>query len=202
MIRSNKGIIVWVVLLSGLLLFAGCAAQKSKPTPTPPPRPRQPAQCVPEWEINPPSAEDGVYGTGLAQLQMAALSKKTADARARDEVVQAIQVKVQTMMKDFMQQSGIGEQAQSLQFSQSVSKQIASHVLYGCKIVKRKVCPDGTWHSLALWPMNQSAELKKEIADQTKSLIKNEYALYNEFKAKNGFEDLQKELDKLDFSEE
>jgi hypothetical protein len=199
MIRTNKGISVWVVLLSGLLLFAGCAAQKPKPTPPPPPP--QPAQCIPEWQVNPPSAEDGVYGAGLAKMQMAALSKKTADARARDEVVQAIQVKVQTMMKDFMQQSGIGEQAQALQFSQSVSKQIASHVLYGCKIVKRKVCPDGTWHSLALWPMNQSAELKKEIADQTKSLVKNEYALYNEFKAKNGFEDLQKELDKLDFSE-
>jgi hypothetical protein len=33
-------------------------------------------------------------------------------------------------------------------------------------------------------------------------LVKNEYALFNEFKAKNGFEELQKELDKLDFSEE
>jgi hypothetical protein len=157
--------------------------------------------CIPEWQMNPPSTEDGVYGFGAANTQNARLSKKTADSIARDEVVQAIQIKVQTMMKNFMQQAGIGEQVQGLQFSQSVSKQISPYVLYYCKIVKRKVCPNGTWHSLALWPMNKASELKKEIADQTKDLAKNEYALYNEFKAKNGFEDLQKEIDKLDFTE-
>lgn len=197
MVRLQKGIVILAVLLSGALLFAGCASQQPKPE-----QPVEQAQCIPEWQINPPAAEDGVYGTGIAKMQAASLSKKTADARARDEVTQSIQVKVQTMMKDFLQQSGIGEEAQALQFSQSVSKQISSQVLYGCKIVKRKVCPDGTWHSLALWPMNQASELKNEIASQTKDLVKNEYALYNEFKAKNGFEELQKELDQLDFSEE
>jgi len=65
-----------------------------------------------------------------------------------------------------MQQAGIGEGAQSLQFSESVSKAVASHVLYGCKIVKREVCPDGTWHSLALWPIGNAEALKKEINDQ------------------------------------
>jgi ribosomal protein S20 len=158
------------------------------------------ASCIPEWEINPPAAEDGVYGTGIAKMQMEALSKKTADSRARDEVVQAIQTKVSTMMKDFMQQAGIGDAAQSLQFSQSVSSQVSSQVLYGCKVVKRHVCPDGTWHSLALWPMNQADALKKAIADQTKKAAENEYALYNEFKAKQGFESLEKELDKLDLT--
>ena len=199
MFRLQKGMILLAVLLSGMIFFAGCAAQKPKPKPGPPP---EQAQCIPGWQVNPPSAEDGIYGTGIAKMQMASLSKKTSDARARDEVVQAIQIKVQTMMKDFLQQAGIGEQAQALQFSQSVSKQISSHVLYGCKIVKRKICPDGTWHSLALWPKNAASELKNEIASQAKDLVKNEYALYNEFKAKNGFEELQKELDKLDFSEE
>jgi hypothetical protein len=200
MIKLEKGMIVFAILLSSVLFFAGCASQKAKPTAPPPPP--QPAQCIPEWQVNPPSAEDGIYGAGIAKMQMASLSKKTADARARDEVVQAIQIKVQTMMKDFLQQAGIGEEAQALQFSQSVSKQISSQVLYGCKIVKRKICADGTWHSLALWPMNQSSELKNEIATQAKDLVKNEYALYNEFKAKNGFEELQKELDQLDFGEE
>jgi ribosomal protein S20 len=157
--------------------------------------------CIPEWEVNPPSAEDGLYGSGIAKMQDAALSKKTADARARDEVTMAIQTKVETMMKDFMQQAGIGDAGQALQLSQSVSKQISSQVLYGCKVVKRHVCPDGTWHALALWPMDQAGALKKSINDQTKNLVKNEYALYNEFKAKNGFDDLQKELDKLDFTE-
>jgi hypothetical protein len=198
MMKGKKGILVLGIIIIGGLLIMACATQ---PGPKPV-TPAEQAQCIPEWEVNPPSAEDGLYGSGLAKMQMASLSKKTADQRARDEVVMAIRVKVQTMMKDFMQQSGIGEQAQALQFSESVSKAIASHVLYGCKIVKRQVCPDGTWHSLALWPIGGADTLKKEINNQTKKLVKNEQALYNEFKAKKGFEELQKELDKLNFTEE
>jgi hypothetical protein len=194
----QKGLIVSAMLLSIVWLFAACAT----PQPKPPKPAQEQAQCVPEWQINPPSAEDGIYGTGLAKMQTASLSKKAADARARDEVALAIEVKVQTMFKDFLQESGIGQGAQALQFVSSVSKQISSNVLNGCKIVKRKVCADGTWHSLALYSSNQADELKNEIANQTKNSIKNEYALYNEFKAKNGFEELQKELDKLDLSAE
>jgi ribosomal protein S20 len=196
MMKAKNGIMALFAVLAIAMLLTACAT-----TPAPPPGPAPEAACVPEWEVNPPSAEDGLYGSGIAKMQDAALSKKTADARARDEVTMAIQTKVETMMKDFMQQAGIGDAAQALQLSMSVSKQISSQVLYGCKVVKRQVCPDGTWHSLALWPMDQAGALKKAINDQTKSLVKNEYALYNEFKAKNGFEDLQKELDKLDFTE-
>jgi LPP20 lipoprotein len=186
-----------IIMMSGFLITA-CASTPpgAEPVMTP-----EQAQCIPDWTVNPPSAEDGIYGNGQAKMQIASLSKKAADQRARDEIVSSIEIKVSTMVKDFMQQSGIGDAAQALQFSQSVSKGVSSHVLYGCKIVKRKVCPDGTWHSLALWPISNAEKLKKEINDQSKKLVKNEYALYNEFKAKNGFQDLQKELDKLDFTE-
>jgi len=195
--RKERFLVLGILMICGFMVLSCAAApQNAKPVMTP-----EQAQCVPDWEVNPPSAEDGLYGSGLAKMQIAAQSKKAADQRARDEVVLAIRVKVSTMIKDFMQQSGIGDAAQALQFSQSVSKGVASHVLYGCKIIKRKVCPDGTWHSLALFPMDKADQLKKEIASQTKKQVKNEYALYNEFKAKNGFQDLQKELDKLDFTE-
>jgi hypothetical protein len=197
MMNGKQRILVLGIFIMSSLLIMACATPQGPQSVSP----AEEAQCIPEWEVNPPAAEDGIYGSGLAKMQIAAQSKKASDQRARDEVVMTIEVKVQTMIKDFMQQSGIGEAAQSLQFSESVSKGISSHVLYGCKIIKRKVCPDGTWHSLALWPIGNANQLKNEINNQTKKLVKNEYALYNEFKAKNGFEDLQKELDKLDFSE-
>ena len=195
--NGKQRILVLGIIILGAFLVMACATPKGAE----PVMSTEQVQCIPEWEMNPPSAEDGVYGSGLAKMNMASLSKTSADQRARQEVVMAIEVKVQAMVKDFMQQSGIGDAAQALQFSQSVSKGISSQVLQGCKIVKRKVCPDGTWHSLALWPIGNANQLKKEINNQSKKLVKNEYALYNEFKAKNGFENLQKELDKLDFSE-
>lgn len=196
--NGKQRFLVLGIIAMGFFLIMACAQTPKMAEPVMSP---EQVQCIPDWTVNPPSAEDGVYGSGLAKMNQQAMSKTTADQRARQEVVQAIEVKVSSMVKDFMQQSGIGDAAQALQFSQSVSKGISSHVLNGCKIVKRKVCPDGTWHSLALWPIGNANELKKEINDKTKNLVKNEYALYNEFKSKNGFEDLQKELDKLDFTE-
>ncbi len=193
---KQRFLVLGIIVMSGLLIMACAKAPMVQPGPT-----VEETQCIPDWTVNPPSAEDGVYGSGLAKMNQPAMSKTSADQRARQEVVMVIEVKVQAMVKDFMQQSGIGDAAQSLQFAQSVGKGISSHVLNGCKIVKRKVCPDGTWHSLALWPIGNANELKKEIDNQTKKQVKNEVALYNEFKAKNGFEDLQKELDKLDFTE-
>ena len=158
------------------------------------------ATCAPDWFLEPPTAEDAIYGVGVAKMQNLSLAKKTAEARARDDIAFTIKTKVGAMMKDFMQQAGIGDDAQSLQLSQSVSKQIASVVLQGCKITKRKSCPEGMY-SLAQWSAGQSQMIKQMVADQTKKLVKNEYALYNEFKAKQGFDALQQELDKLDLTE-
>lgn len=194
--KGKQRFLVLGIIMSIFLIMACATAEKPQPAPTP-----EEAQCIPDWTVNPPSAEDGVYGSGLAKMNQAAMSKTSADQRARQEVVMAIEVKVQAMVKDFMQQSGIGDAGQSLQFAQSVSKGISSHVLHGCKIVKRKVCEDGTWHSLALWPIGNANELKKEINNKAKKAAQNKEALYNEFKAKNGFAELQKELDKLDFTE-
>jgi len=194
--KGKQRFLVLGIIMSVFLIMACATTKEPQPAPTP-----EEAQCIPDWTVNPPSAEDGVYGSGLAKMNQAAMSKTSADQRARQEVVMAIEVKVQAMVKDFMQQSGIGDAGQSLQFAQSVSKGISSHVLHGCKIVKRKVCEDGTWHSLALWPIGNANELKKEINNKAKKAAQNKEALYNEFKAKNGFADLQKELDKLDFTE-
>jgi LPP20 lipoprotein len=196
MMKGKQRFLVLGIIMSVFLIMACATTQKPQPAPTP-----EEAQCIPDWTVNPPSAEDGVYGSGLAKMNQAAMSKTSADQRARQEVVMAIEVKVQAMVKDFMQQSGIGDAAQSLMFASSVSKGISSQVLHGCKIVKRKVCSDGTWHSLALWPIGNANELKKEINNKAKKEAQNKEALYNEFKAKNGFADLQKELDKLDFTE-
>jgi ribosomal protein S20 len=193
---KQRILVLGIIIMGGLLIMACATPQGAQPVATP-----EQVQCIPEWTLNPPSAEDGVYGSGLAKLIMASQAKQAADHEARNEVAKVIEVKVQSMLKRFMQQSGIGDAGQALQFSQTVSKEITSQVLQGCKIVKRKVCPDGTWHSLALWPIGNANQLKNEINNQAKNQVKNEVALYNEFKAKNGFEDLQKELDKLDFTE-
>jgi len=198
-LSMKVSIIKWTIFTILLLTFVACQTPQSQQQSFSQ-QSQELAQCAPDWFLTPPTAEDAIYGTGNAKMQNMALAKKAADSRARDEIAMTIQTKIGTMMKDFMQQAGIGDDAQSLQLSQSVSKQVASVVLNGCKIINRKVCPEGMY-SLATWSAAQSEQIKNMVKEQTKNLVKNEYALYNEFKAKQGFDSLDKELEKLDFTE-
>lgn len=153
--------------------------------------------CVPDWIINPLSAEDAIYGSGQAKMRLPSLSQQTADGNARNEIALSIQVRVESMLKTFMQESGI-ENAQALNFAQSVSKQVAAETLNFSKIEKRHICPDGTYYSLAVLPLGASQKLKETLLKNAANAIHNEEALYNEFKAKNALDELTKEVDRLE----
>ncbi|MCD6099637.1 MAG: hypothetical protein DRP91_01840 [Candidatus Neomarinimicrobiota bacterium] len=157
-------------------------------------RPVADVEEIPEWYLNPPVAEDAIYGSGDAVKQSLALAKEAADARARDAVARAIEVKVSNMLKNFMQESGLAEDAEALEFTESVSKQVANTVLRGCKITKRTVKTEGRlYHVYSLAEYNLNS-LIQETLDQARK----HKALYNEAKARLGFEELEKEIQKLE----
>ena len=156
-------------------------------------------QDIPDWFLNPPKAEDAIYGVGSAKKASQSLAKSAADARAREEIARAIEVKVQTMFKNFQQESGIGENAQALEFVQNVSKQIANATLTGTQIEKRYAAKDGTIYTLMSYSMS---EVKKQAKEKMKTNIHNEEALYNEFKAKQAFDALDTEIDKMSGKED
>jgi len=148
---------------------------------------------VPEWYVNPPQAEDAFYDAGGALLVDMELAKKAADASARDAIATTIDTKVSTMLKNFMQQSGMGQDAEALKFVSNVSKQVSDVSLRGCKIVKREIKIEGSsYHAYSL------AEYSlKSLIQETLDVARKEKALYNEAKANLGFEELEKEIQKL-----
>ncbi len=148
---------------------------------------------IPEWYLNTPSAEDAIYGAGDASKKSLALAKKVADARARDQVSSTIETKVNNMVKDFLQESGLGQDAEALEFSSSVSKQVSANVLNFCEIVKREVkTEDGGYHAYSLAKYNLNS-----MINETKKAANRQKALYNEAKANLSFDELEKEIDKL-----
>jgi hypothetical protein len=182
-------------------LFSLTACQTPNVPYTSPTSQGQQAQCIPEWVKNPKDHPDAVYGTGEANLRNHALTMDAADGRARRQIVKTIKTKIDARFKDFMQESGVGDDAQSLQFVESISRHISSETLHGCKIVKREFCPDGTIWSLAMLPIGEVQKIKSITKQKTKDFVMNKKALYNEFKAKQAFDSFQKELDTMDFSE-
>ena len=92
------------------------------------------------------------------------------------------------MLKDFMQESGIGETAQALEFTEVVTKQVASNVLKGSVITTNGTyfSKDGSVWVLVSYPLNSVRENSLTVA---KSAAREE-ALYNEFKASQAFKEL------------
>ncbi|MCK9244074.1 MAG: LPP20 family lipoprotein [Candidatus Marinimicrobia bacterium] len=178
-----KKLLVFVLLISVALFTVNCGGKK----------PKAKMDDIPEWYLNPPQAEDAIYQAGDAVKTSMALAKDAADARARDAIARTIELKVTNMMKDFMQQSGLGEDSEALEFTSNVSKQVANTVLRGCMIVKREMKTEGSnYHGYSLAEYNLNS-LVQEALDEARK----QKALYNEAKANLSFEELEREIEKL-----
>ena len=179
-----KRILILVVLIPLVLMLVSCGGGK----------PKAKMQDIPDWYLNPPQAEDVLYEAGDAAKMSMALAKEASDSRARDGIARAIEVKVSNMLKNFMQQSGMGEDADALEFTSSVSKQVANTVLRGCRITKREMKVEGSqYHSYSLAEYNLNS-----LIQETLNQAKKQKSLYNEAKANLSFDDLEKEIDKLE----
>jgi len=179
-----KKLVVLFALLGVVLMMVNCGGGK----------PPAKVNDIPKWYLNPPQTEDAIYEAGDAAKQSMGLAKEAADARARDAISRTIEVKVSNMLKNFMQESGIGEDAEALEFTSSVSKQISNNVLNGARIVKREMKTEGTlYHAYSLAEYNLNS-----LIQETLSEAKKQKALYNEAKANLSFDDLEKEIQKLE----
>ncbi len=157
-------------------------------------KPKAKMQDIPEWYLNPPQAEDVIYEAGDAAKMSMALAKESADARARDGISRAIELKVSNMLKNFMQQSGMGVDAEALEFTSSVSKQVANTVLRGCRISKREMKTEGSlYHAYSLAEYNLNSLIQESLNEARK-----QKALYNEAKANLSFDQLEQEIEKLE----
>jgi len=168
-----------------LMVLVGCAGPGSGSTE------ERGSSDMPDWFLVPPTAEDALYGVGQAKKQNPSLARQTATARARTEISQAVNVKVSSMLKDFMQESGVGDNAQALEFSESVTKQVTSNALEGSVVKEAYVAKDGTMFILVDYPL---ASMRQDALNAAKK----EEALYNEFKAQQGFDALEQEIGKLE----
>jgi len=175
--RFVGGVVVLALVAS--VSLQNCASSRSGSTE------ESGMKDVPEWFLTPPEAEDAIYGVGMALKQNPSLARKAAIARAREEVASTVNTKVSSMLKDFMQESGVGENAQALEFTQNVTKQVTSVSLEGSKVKEVYPAKDGTFYVLVEYPLDQ-------LRQKTLNAVQNEEALYNEFKAQQGFDALEK----------
>jgi uncharacterized lipoprotein YmbA len=188
-----------LLIVAGLLV-AGCAGPKPQVAQAPAEVQAQKNDSeIPDFVLNPPQEAGVLYGTGIAEQQSAQLAKETADLRARKEIATILGQKISTMLKDFLGQAGLGTQAEVTELSQSVTRAITNTELVGVTITKRAYIK-GKMYSLAKYPLDDSA--RKLITDAVSNTLSSKQALLSQFRAKQGFEELDKELDKMKTDEQ
>ena len=170
------------------LFLIGCAGSKSGTSED-----MKMGRDVPKWAGG-QTAEDAFYGVGFAKKQNPALAKKAAAARARTEISESVNIKVTSMMKDFMQESGIGETAQALEFTESVTKQVTSNSLQGSVIEDTYFANDGSVWVLVAYSLDNT---RKNALNAAKAANREE-ALYNEFKSSQSFKEMDTAVQSLD----
>ena len=165
-----------------LLTLWGCAGgSRSGST-------EQTSSDEPQWWFNPSISETHYYGFGQAKKQNPSLAQKVAKQRARQSISDDVKSSIVSEIRDYMQESGLGENAQALEFSENTTVSLSNNVLQGAIGDKYYKGKDGTVYIRVSYA-------KDAVSKGIINAAKREEALYNEFKAGQAFDRMDKKLD-------
>ncbi|MCL2320303.1 MAG: hypothetical protein FWC45_09475 [Treponema sp.] len=174
---------IFSVLILGLVFFAfGCKSSPKVSDPTMPP-----------W-VNEQPPQGMLWGIGVSSNVQQQMRLTMSDAGARQDLARQIQTLAQGMVTDYAREAGGINQTAALQFTESVSRQIAQANLQGAVRDLLWTTPDGK----TLWTRLKMSkdDAAKTIADQAQKAIESEASRYAEFKAMDALKMMDYELQK------
>ena len=177
-----------------ILLLAGCGG-KTQPAPSVADctYPDASDQVAPGWICDEPVAGVELSAVGYAQKSAAGVSfmKQMAVADARVQLAQTFKVHVNNMIKQYAETTGAADSETVDQVNTSVSKLITSETLIGSRLFKSKVGPTGSMYVIVGLDSNN---VQKAAEDSIKSSMKNDEALWQQFKANKAQDELAAEI--------
>jgi len=184
-----------IFLLTSMVAFVVSCGSKPSPAPGPVDMPSQPKAAnpvtptdLPDWYINTPEEDDTyIYGTGDATSRKMNIAISKATQSAQTMISTRIQATVQSQVKNFSQEAGMDENTQVVEFYQEASKTVTNNTMSGLQVLKKYpyMMPGGSYHAYVLVGLKKDA-VNKALVNQ----IKDDKALYAEFKASQAFKDL------------
>ena len=184
----KKVLCLLAVILTAGLLVVSCGSTSGGKTPIG-------AEGVPqpEWvrKLREPTS-DTIYFRGEGR------DGKTVTARqasARAAALQALadwkEAKVVTAVEDYVNESGETGNTQSLERLQNGIMSVAKTNISGLREVESWIAADGHYVILYSYPIN---DFRNDFKSATNAFVRNESALYAEFKAEQFFNKLEEKL--------
>ena len=149
---------------------------------------------APKWVLTQDN-EKGISGSGSAKIGKGGMSFAIieAEANGRDTITRQMQVRVASMVKNFTQQTGVGDRQTVDKVVSSVSRQTASQDLIGTQRKDMWISPSGEVWVL----MSMSDQGVLDVKNAVRSSFKNDDALHQQMEAKNAQDNLDRELERL-----
>ncbi|MBW6515664.1 MAG: LPP20 family lipoprotein [Candidatus Cloacimonetes bacterium] len=171
-----KNLIVLAVI--GLLILTACSSGKSS-------KAKLTQAFHPDWydlQDNP----EYVYTYGQAEKVSQNASEQAAYANAMQEAANYVEAHVQSLIKNYTEEAGVKD-PQVLALTSSVARVISNAKFSGTQISKREsyIKEDGRYQTFI-----RVSIPKDEINRNLRNQIRNEEALYNQFKASQAFQEL------------
>ncbi|WP_415396743.1 LPP20 family lipoprotein [Sulfurimonas sp. CS5] len=182
------------IVLAGLVAatITGCGASPEPKKEEFDNRCKQENVLAPKWTCV-PMVEGAYAGVGIAQKSAAGMGhmRRVALANGRSDLAQQIKSQVKDKVETFTSTTGVGDSETVDQVNTAVSKQIAKVDLQGSKGIDTWTSPSGSLYMLVTVP---EATVNGEVKNAVKSSYKNDNALWQQFRAKNALEGLDKEF--------
>lgn len=177
----KRVISVLAVLTLMMGLFVACGSDGDSNNQT--------SMDIPEWFLNPPQAEDAIYGLGSAKMKDVSQSRNAAIARARQDIAFQVNARVEAMIIDYYQEAGVDDNAQAIKFYETISKQITAIDLSNATTKQVYLAKDGTCFAMVEYSKN------KMLDEVGKVFERNEDAAFAEFKADQALQRLDHDLE-------
>jgi uncharacterized lipoprotein YehR (DUF1307 family) len=195
---SKNSIFIKIVIASILLIgLVGCGGKKAEPKVDANSKGYTDPMFdgAPQWVIA-PYLEGTVVALGVASPNAGndySFQVEEAVADGRTKLARRIETKIKSMFKQFKATTGAGKSGTYDKATSSVSKQVSNQTLRGTKMMNSWINKQRTLFVLVGIDSKEVAQMTEA---QTKTSFKNDKALYQEFKAKKAFDELDLELQK------
>jgi hypothetical protein len=195
---SKKRLVLVSTLLAVALTgcFGGKSAVKEEKIVAECVFPDAPNIAAPLWVCDAPVEGVAVSAVGSHGKSAAgpAFMKDQAAASARVNLAQNMKVHVTNMIKQYVETTGAADSETVDKVNTSVSKLITAETIYGSRVFRSTTSPKGATYVLVGLDPSVTKEATEKVL---KTSMNNDKALWQQFKAKKGQDELAEEIAKM-----
>jgi hypothetical protein len=148
---------------------------------------------IASFVANLPTDPDAIFGVGGSTIKDPVRAIQAADASARTDLSTKLNIEIQAMIIDYYRNAGTENNQASLNFYESIRRQITNSELKGVEVVEHEQTADGRYWSLV---KISKADAARQAADAIDDVYETEAARYAEFKAMDALKMMEEQLDK------